>query len=205
MAGSGGWRFAWCCRATTRHPAVHLRSSRPAPEFVIIDDVTLAEGPRATSRCTLTLDLSTYYRLSATWRLSAGNWSLLGALVVVALIGAVAYDLLAPRRRIAPGLPRRGSQSGRRAPAARRRSTAPDVHLEALQQGTPPPERRRRANLFRFKREGRRRAATATPCRPDAGGRADRRAGRRRGPPPIPLKFIGIVEATAAGADRSRC
>ena len=42
-----------------------------APEFVIIDDVTLAESDEAEQ--TLTIDLSTYFRLRPQWRLSGAG------------------------------------------------------------------------------------------------------------------------------------
>ena len=131
-----------------------------APEFVIIDDVTLVESDEAEQ--TLTIDLSTYFQIEAQWRLS-GAGSCVLAVVAVAL-AALAYRLWPSstaatcRRRLTSG-----ARRGPRAEAAA--IDAPDVHLEALDAERSKPQEMKR-NLFRF------RAKAPPPPPPSAAGEA---------------------------------
>jgi hypothetical protein len=84
-----------------------------------------------------------------------------------------------------------GAAPGRRG-ASPAKVAAPDVHLRALAEEKPTPDRAAERDLFRFKPKGTPRAAVAPS--PVVGAPPP-------GPPPppaiapIPLRFIGLVEA----------
>ena len=63
-ARSAGCTRRWSCRATTRASGGSCSTSRRAPDFLIIDGVTLAQG-EVGKPLTLTLEVSTYYRIRA--------------------------------------------------------------------------------------------------------------------------------------------
>jgi hypothetical protein len=115
---------------------------------------------------------------------------LLGALTVT-LIGAAAYELWPTDAPVGPA--RAPARSGARGsePAA---VTAPDVHLQALRGGTALPAAPLARDLFRFK-------PTAPPPRPPRAATAPEPVTSPppppppSGPPAIPMRFIGLVEA----------
>jgi hypothetical protein len=74
--------------------------------------------------------------------------------------------------------------------------TAPDVHLQALAEEKPKPAEAPQRDLFRFKPKP---APPPPAAPPSAPASADRTPA---GPPPlapIPMRFIGLLEATAQG------
>ena len=64
LARSAGCRSAWCWQGDYESFRQFIYELESAPEFVIIDDVTLAQND-PDKPLTLTLELSTYYRLGA--------------------------------------------------------------------------------------------------------------------------------------------
>jgi hypothetical protein len=115
------------------------------------------------------------------------------ALVVLAVVGYRAWttNTIGGAARSPSGARTAASRSARAAGAP---ATAPDVHLNSLDDERPKPMTGER-NLFRFRPK-------AAPPPPDV---IPRPGGVRPGPsapagpppvPPIPLRFIGIVEAT---------
>lgn len=118
---------------------------------------------------------------------------LLGALGVTVL-GAVAYEMW-PASEAPASAPRpavRGAAAKAAAPAAT--LTAPNVHLQALRVGTPPPETPLARDLFRFKEKApppRQAPPTSVPQMTAAPPPPPQPSG----PPPIQLRFIGLVEA----------
>jgi hypothetical protein len=124
----------------------------------------------------------------------------LGVLLVILL--AVAYRLVTDRP--APEGPAAaasaGAGPGAAVPAAGAKP-APAVHLDALDQTRPKPPTTER-DLFRF----RPRSAPPAPV-PTAGGGGATGAGpgaaagspEPAGPPPIPLKFIGVMDQGLSG------
>lgn len=114
---------------------------------------------------------------------------MLGALVVT-LIGALAYDFWPSAESAAPA--RAAARAGARSSAAPT-VTAPDVHLQALRDGTPPPETPLTRDLFRFKPKAPPPRAAQPAARPEAPSTPPPSV--PSGPPPIPMRFIGLVEA----------
>jgi hypothetical protein len=116
----------------------------------------------------------------------------LGVLLVVlafVLYRAMAYLGQTPATAAVSGRTARAAASGRTAAAS---ATAPDVRLRALDSERPKPIEGER-NLFRFK-------PPPPPPRPAAPTTALATPNAPAAPPPlppIPLKFIGIVEASA--------
>ncbi|HVC19310.1 MAG TPA: hypothetical protein VNE16_04465 [Vicinamibacterales bacterium] len=128
--------------------------------------------------------------------------ALLGALLIVA-VGVIVYQL---NRR--PAAAPTAASNGVRAEARPRAGAGapvgpvPDVHLQALQRPQPQPAPAER-NLFQF---GEARpvpspgmpaapAGAAGGMRPGVGPTGPGGAPLAAGPPPIPLKFIGILAA----------
>ena len=112
---------------------------------------------------------------------------LLGGLAVT-LVGALAYDFWPASGSAGPA--RAAARAGARESSAPT-LTAPDVHLQALRSGTPPPETPLARDLFRFKPK-------AAPPRVTQAARPEPVATpppAPSGPPPIPMRFIGLVEA----------
>ena len=113
---------------------------------------------------------------------------LLSALAVT-LVGALAYDFWPASETAGPA--RAAARAGVRASAAPG-VTAPDVHLQALRGGTPRPEMPLARDLFRFKPK-------AAPPRVVRGVTPEPVAAPApvmpSGPPAIPMRFIGLVEA----------
>ena len=112
---------------------------------------------------------------------------LLGVLAVT-LVGVVAYDFWPASGSAGPA--RAAARAGARESTAPT-LTAPDVHLQALRSGTPPPETPLARDLFRFKPK-------AAPPRVAQAARPEPVAApppAPSGPPPIPMRFIGLVEA----------
>ena len=175
-----------------------------APEFVIIDDVTLAQseaGQAADAR-----------RSSCRPTTAEGQWQPERRRQIAARRAASSCWRSSLVSRLAAARPPRRARrltERRRAATARpaatpQRADAPDVHLEALDAERPKPggaigicsgssrsRRRRRRRRRAAGRRRRRRAAPPVPPRPPP-------------PPPIALKFIGIVEAPGSRR-RSRC
>jgi hypothetical protein len=118
---------------------------------------------------------------------------LLGALVVVLVV--VAYREW-PRTAATPvSSSKPGGAAAANTRGAAGSVTAPDVHLDSLQaqRSVPAPTTR---NLFRFKPK----APPPPPQPPPSAGHPEGRSGAASGAggppplPPIPLKFIGIVD-----------
>ena len=55
-------RSPWCSRASTRNVRRFIHDLEIAPEFIVIEDVALAEGAEPNAPLTLTLQLATYFR-----------------------------------------------------------------------------------------------------------------------------------------------
>ncbi len=116
--------------------------------------------------------------------------------LAVALAGG-AYSLW-PRSGIAVATRSAAGTTGRDDAAGGGVRTTPDVRLEALQSPRPEPGGVER-NLFRFRSK-----PAAAPAAPAASSRPGAAAVPSGPPapaplPPIPLKFIGIVEAATQG------
>ena len=116
---------------------------------------------------------------------------LLALLIVVAVAGTVyrlwpGSDSSAPRS----SAPRANGSASQGTPSA---AIAPDVRLRNLDDERPKPGDGRR-NLFRFQAR-----SSAAPVRPSAASQSPAPSGPPQPPPipPIPLKFIGVVEASA--------
>lgn len=115
-------------------------------------------------------------------------FGLLG-LLGVTLVAAIGYDVWPASDT--PGPARATARAGAR-PSSAPAVTAPDVHLQALRGGTPPPETPLARDLFRFKPKAApprvvpavtpEPVAVPVPIVPS-------------GPPAIPMRFIGLVEA----------
>jgi hypothetical protein len=117
---------------------------------------------------------------------------LLGVLLVV-LAGALAYEMWPSTPA---GVPSSASnQSGRAARDDRSQPTAPDVHIGALSSDRPKPDEADR-DLFKFKPKAPPPAPSRAAGPPPQG--VQQAPPARSGPPPlppIPLKFIGYIEA----------
>jgi hypothetical protein len=116
---------------------------------------------------------------------------LLGALLVVLVV--VAYREW-PRTAATPVSSSKPNGAAASARGGAAGIAAPDVHLDSLQAQRPAPAPTTR-NLFRFKPK----AAPPPPTPPPSaghpeGGRANSGTGGPPPLPPIPLKFIGIVD-----------
>jgi hypothetical protein len=138
------------------------------------------------------------------WR--GSPWRLVVAGLVVSLAGL--WGVVGRRASVEPA--RLGSEPARRTPAARTAGLVdgpPAVRLEALEAPAPAPTESPR-NPFRFQAApapapplvAPRRAPTIAPGVDDAsGGRGVAAPGGPAPPAPIPLKFIGVVEAPGVG------
>lgn len=71
--------------------------------------------------------------------------------------------------------------------------TAPDVHLQALEQERPKPVDEPQRDLFRFKPKAPPRPPA--PVRQAAGAQGSAPPAGPQAPAPIPMRFIGLVEA----------
>jgi hypothetical protein len=113
---------------------------------------------------------------------------LLGVLAIAILVAAIRFWPASVR----PGSARTAGRAGGRA-AGPTAVTAPDVHLQVLNEERPRPVDEPQRDLFRFKPK-------APPPRPQAAApvTAPAAPGGPAQPPglaPIPMRFIGLVEA----------